>query len=107
MVGGEPQFDGWSSKDMAMKALERATEIAAQFLAHERQCTERWLANQKAWHEVDRRLTEQNESSTTHRGLVYEKFDRLNGKMFGILLSVVASTIGTAAFLAFYIMTHK
>lgn len=93
--------------EQAARAMEKTNELAAGLVAHERQCTERWLASREASQRVDSQLTAQDAAASEHRRVVYEKFDGVNGKLVAVLLTVAGTLVVAVASLFFYITVHR
>ena len=93
--------------EQATQAMEKTNQLASGLMAHERQCTERWLASREATQRVDGQLVAQDLAAGEHRRIVYERFDAVNGKLVALLLGVTGTLVATAGSLLFYIITHR
>lgn len=92
--------------ERANKAMEEINRVAGGLMAHERQCTERWLAAREASDRVAVRLDQQDLTASAHRGVVYEKFDSIDGKIISALVGIAITCVTSIGGLFFYIATQ-
>lgn len=112
-VTGRAQNELGRIGELVMRALEQSTEAmklannaTGLLSAHERQCTERWVASRDALNGVVQRLKEQDTASIDHRRMMYTKVDGINARLSQVFLGALAGSLSVIITLAVFILTH-